>query len=169
MQQIFLYIVEFGTDFWNYTQGVYLSMSPEALSGIGNLNSNSIPGHDDIFKNTFRPPIGDISFQKSPNYEEVAGDISFQNSPDYEEVAKVLKWTTLANVYMKGSSMYEKRRVLKNGMCMNIYPDMVVVPKSTEDVSKIIKTASRYHIPISVRSGGHSYTCQSVKPGSVYD
>ena len=130
-------------------------MRQEAFFGNGNSILSSISRPVDIFKTPFKP---------SP-----VVDTSFRQPPDYGEVAKVIKASTFANVYMKGSSMYEKRRVLKNGMCMNIYPDMVVVPKSTEDVSQIIKAASHYHIPISVRSGGHSYTCQSVKPGSVYN
>ena len=109
-----------------------------------------IPTVADIFKTNFQPSVIDTTSH---------------NRPNYREVARVIKATTLADVHMKGSVMYEKRRELKNGMCRHIYPDVVVVPKSTEDVSKIIRTASHYNTPISVRSGGHSYTCQSVKPG----
>ena len=101
------------------------------------------------------------NFQPSPTKTNSA------SPPDYTEVARVLRTTTFADVYMKGSSMYEKRRKLKNGMCKYLLPHLVVVPKSTLDVSNIIKIASHYHTPISVRSGGHSYTCQSIKSGKL--
>jgi hypothetical protein len=128
-------------------------MREEEFFGNANSFSSSISKPTEIFKTPFKP---------SP-----AVDTNIRQSPNYKEVAKVIKSSTLADVHMKGSVMYEKRRELKNGMCKYIYPDLVVVPKSTEDVSKIIKVANHYNTPISVRSGGHSYTCQSVKPGNL--
>ena len=144
----------FGTDFLPNTQGLHLDMREEApfkkiKASISSV-SPFVPSVSDVFKTSFQPSVVDTTSQQRPNYREVA---------------RVIKATTLADVHMKGSVMYEKRRELKNGMRKYIYPDLVVVPKSTEDVSKIIKTASHYNTPISVRSGGHSYTCQSVKPG----
>ena len=128
-------------------------MREEYFSGKGNSFSSSISKPTDIFTTPFKPsPVVDTNLRQTPNYREVA---------------KVIKASSFADVHMKGSLMYEKRRELKNGMCKYIYPDMVVVPKSTEDVSTIVKTAAHYKTPISVRSGGHSYTCQSVKPGSA--
>ena len=115
----------------------------------------------DVFKTSFQPSPVKTNFKPSPV------KTNFQRSPDYKEVARVLRTTTFSEVYMKGSPMYEKKRKLKNGMCKYIYPDLVAVPKSTEDVSKIVKIAYHYHTPISVRSGGHSYTCQSIKPGNI--
>ena len=85
----------------------------------------------------------------------------------YKHISNVIRSTTHAYVYPKGSSIYEKRRQVSNGLCVNIYPDIVVVPKSTEDVSAIVKISRKYQIPISVRSGGHSFLCQSIKPGNV--
>ena len=80
-----------------------------------------------------------------------------------------MRTTTLAEVYLKGSPMYETRRKgrYKNGMCRSMLPDLIVMPKSTEDVSKIVKNARQYNIPISVKSGGHSFICQSIKHGNV--
>ena len=37
------------------------------------------------------------------------------------------------------------------------------MPKSTEDVANIVKISRRYKVPLSVRSGGHSYICANIK------
>ena len=140
-------------DFLPNTRGLHLDMREEFPFFDGNAISTPFQTPHDVFKTNFKPaPVEPI--RNLP--------------PDYKEVARVIKTTTLADVHMKGSLMYEKRRKLKNGMCNYIHPDLVVVPKSTEDVSKIVKTASHYHVPLSVRSGGHSYTCQSIKPGNLH-
>jgi len=47
-------------------------------------------------------------------------------------------------------------------------PTLIVVPKSEKDISHILRTAAKYQVEISVRSGGHSYTCNSLKEGSVH-
>ena len=87
-------------------------------------------------------------------------------SPFYKQISDVIRSKTHAYVHLKGSPIYEKRRRVSNGLCANIYPDIVVVPKSTEDVSQIVQISRNYQVPISVRSGGHSFLCQSTKPGS---
>ena len=84
----------------------------------------------------------------------------------YTKVANAIRTTTFANVYRKGSTMYEMKREVKNGLCRFMRPNLIAVPKSTQDVSKIVKIARYYHIPISVRSGGHSFICQSIKNGN---
>ena len=81
----------------------------------------------------------------------------------YTKVANAVRTTTSADVYRKGSTMYEMKREVKNGLCKFMHPDLIAVPKSTQDVSKIVKIARYYNIPISVRSGGHSFICQSIK------
>ena len=53
-------------------------------------------------------------------------------------------------------------------MCTRLFPDIIVVPKSTEDVSKIVKVARHFKSPISVRSGGHSYICTILKPEGIH-
>ena len=67
----------------------------------------------------------------------------------------------------RGTLEYHKRRFVHNALCENIYPDVIVVPKSTEDVSEIIKITNEFNISISVRSGGHSYTCTSIRHGEI--
>ena len=150
---MYLYFLEFNTEVLPYTEGIHLDMRHE----VDFPESGAILGFfqtpQNVFKTNFEPTL------VKPNVPQ---------TPDYKEVARVLRATTFAGVYMKGSPIYEKKRQLKNGMCKYIYPDLVVVPKSTEDVSKIVKVAYHYHTPISVRSGGHSYTCQSIKPGNIH-
>ena len=41
------------------------------------------------------------------------------------------------------------------------------MPKSTEDVSEIVKITNEFNVSISVRSGGHSYTCTSIRQGEI--
>ena len=69
-------------------------------------------------------------------------------------------------VYLKGSLIYIKSQQVRNGDCTFIYPDLIAVPKTSNDVLKIISTSRYYSVSISVRGGGHSYTCQSIKPGN---
>ena len=92
---------------------------------------------------------------------------STYTSPLYTNISDLIKSKTNAYVNLKGSYLYEKRRKVKNGLCRYIYPDLLVAPKSTEDVSQIIRIARHYQVPISVRSGGHSFLCQSIKPGNI--
>ena len=66
-------------------------------------------------------------------------------------------------VYKRGSFGYFERKLTQNGLCSNIFPDLIVVPKSTHDVSSILKLSRKYHVPISVKSGGHSYICSNIK------
>ena len=90
---------------------------------------------------------------------------SFHTSSIYKQISNVIHKETNAYVYLRGSPHYEKRRKVKNGLCKYIFPDMVVAPKSVGDVSRIVKIAGNFDVPLSVRSGGHSFLCQSIKPG----
>lgn len=47
---------------------------------------------------------------------------------------------------------------------------LVVRPRGTQDVAAVMKRLhSRWpEVPVSMRSGGHSYTCNSIKPNSVH-
>ena len=44
----------------------------------------------------------------------------------------------------------------------------VVRPVNTFEVSQVVKIARSLGIPLSMRSGGHSYTCNYIKPGSIH-
>ena len=41
-------------------------------------------------------------------------------------------------------------------------------PESTADVAAAVRAARSGGVEVSVRSGGHSYTCQSIKKGGMH-
>lgn len=47
-------------------------------------------------------------------------------------------------------------------------PAIIVVPNTERDISTILKMAKKNNMEISVRSGGHSYTCTNLKEGGVH-
>eukprot|EP00095_Tigriopus_kingsejongensis_P000225 snap_masked-scaffold55_size446313-processed-gene-1.11 protein:Tk00225 transcript:snap_masked-scaffold55_size446313-processed-gene-1.11-mRNA-1 annotation:"mitomycin radical oxidase" len=57
---------------------------------------------------------------------------------------------------------------IHNGLCRHIRPEVIVQPKSTEDVAHVVRVAQAHRIPLSVKSGGHSYTCESVKSQGIH-
>lgn len=52
--------------------------------------------------------------------------------------------------------------------CNKILPGWTVWPVDSTDVSKCIRIAQAFGVPLSYRSGGHSYTCNSIKEGSLH-
>ena len=81
----------------------------------------------------------------------------------YTKIYHEIRHSTSAYVFRKGSQPYKKQKITQNGWCSHISPDLIIVPKSTYDVSTIVKIARYYEIPLSVRSGGHSYICSNIK------
>ena len=55
-----------------------------------------------------------------------------------------------------------------NKICEGILPLCVVRPRDAKDVSAAIKAARSSGTPLSYRSGGHSYTCNSIKTDSIH-
>ena len=87
---------------------------------------------------------------------------------DYKRIYKEIHYLTHSEVYWKGTSRYNRRRILENGLCNNMLPDLIVVPKSTNDVTSIVRISRKHNATLSVRSGGHSYICASIKPYGVH-
>ena len=83
----------------------------------------------------------------------------------YSAIAHHISVTTRARAYLKGTPGYNLRRKVNNGLCNDVFPDLIVAPKTEKDVSKIIQISRYYNVPISVRSGGHSFLCTSTKSG----
>ena len=63
---------------------------------------------------------------------------------------------------------YDQRRRVTNGACRDMRPAAIVVPRSKEAVSDAIVWARQIGLEISVRSGGHSYTCTSIRQGGLH-
>lgn len=55
-----------------------------------------------------------------------------------------------------------------NNICEGIMPLCVLRPAGAADVAATVKAARKASLPLSYRSGGHSYTCNSIKPGSLH-
>ena len=90
---------------------------------------------------------------------------TYANSKYYSEIAHHISLTTNARAYLPGTTGYNKRRKVSNGLCNAMFPDLIVVPKTTMDVSKIVQISRHYKVPITVRSGGHSFLCSGTKSG----
>ena len=68
-----------------------------------------------------------------------------------------------------GSRHYEQYRRVQNGACNRVlFPLVIIRPRSTRDVAIGVKAAEAARLPISVRSGGHGYTCNNLKNGSLH-
>jgi len=61
---------------------------------------------------------------------------------------------------------FEGNRMVFNAAC-TAQPFVIVIPNTPEDVSHLLKTADEYGREVSIRSGGHSYTCNSLKEGAI--
>ena len=80
-------------------------------------------------------------------------------------ISHLIKYSTDSKVLTKDSKKFNNARVVHNGLCNDIVPDVIVTPTSTNDVSTIVKIVRRFDIPISIRSGGHSYICSNIRQG----
>ena len=83
-------------------------------------------------------------------------------------LSHLIKLSTDSKVITKTSSEFNNARVVHNGLCNNIVPDVIVIPTSTNDVSTIVKIVRHFDIPISIRSGGHSYICSNIRQGRLF-
>merc|ERR1719320_1507028 len=70
-------------------------------------------------------------------------------------------------VYTPGQSGYEEKRKVMNAAC-TARPAVIVVPNFDQDVSFIIRATKANNMELSIRSGGHSYTCTNIKEGGVH-
>ena len=100
-------------------------------------------------------------------FDVVLSTSTHHHDPKYSRIANLFQYYTNANVYVKGSQLYYKKRKIHNGLCNYMFPDVIVEPTSTYDVSQIVKISRSKNVPISIRSGGHSYICASIKNGKT--
>jgi hypothetical protein len=98
------------------------------------------------------------------------GFLSDWEDPDnyHHKVAEIIKYETSAEVHLPGSPEYTRRRV-RNGTCKAIFPDMIIVPKFENDISRVLQISNIIGVPISVKSEGRSYNlCKTVNPGKHF-
>jgi len=70
-------------------------------------------------------------------------------------------------VYLPGDSGFEEKRKVMNAAC-TAQPAVIVVPNTEQDVATIVTATNNNNMELSVRSGGHSYTCTNIKEGGVH-
>ena len=104
-------------------------------------------------------------YSEDPSYKNSYNSLQYI---DYKKISHDIISKTDADVYWRGSPAYNRRRKVENGLCSNIFPDLVVVPKSTKAVAYIVKISRQYNVPLSVRSGGHSYICANLKSSGIH-
>ena len=62
---------------------------------------------------------------------------------------------------------YEALRTVNNKACIS-RPNIIVVAATTEDVAIAVNFARRNGLEVSVRSGGHGYTCTNIRDGGLH-
>lgn len=55
-----------------------------------------------------------------------------------------------------------------NKICQGILPICVLRPEGARDIAEAVKVSRDTKVALSYRSGGHSYTCNSIKEGSIH-
>lgn len=84
------------------------------------------------------------------------------------DIVKKFRLATNAEIIEQGSELFDQARVVENGLCRDLRPAVIVMPKSENDVSQIVRIAAKYNRELSVRSGGHSFLCQGIKNNSIH-
>ena len=70
-------------------------------------------------------------------------------------------------VLSPASPGYEERRKVMNAAC-TARPAVIIVPNTERDIALILEVAREEGLEVSVRSGGHSYTCTNIKEGGLH-
>ena len=70
-------------------------------------------------------------------------------------------------LHWPGTAQYLNSVVQANYACNQRCPDCVVRPRNVFDASQAIRRAAAESLPVSIRGGGHGYTCQASKVGGI--
>ena len=62
---------------------------------------------------------------------------------------------------------YEALRTVNNKACIS-RPNIIVVAATTEDAAIAVNFARRNGLEVSVRSGGHGYTCTNIRDRGLH-
>ncbi len=116
-----------------------------------------------LMKETFKMTDEDFKVKQKMGLEKVVHNKPINLTPQQIEVFKKIvgeeniktdDYTRLAVSY--GKTMIDLMR-LRNGIVENI-PDVVLYPRSKEDIEAIVKYCNEQHIPIYIYGGGSSVT-----------
>ncbi len=89
--------------------------------------------------------------------------------PDPSLIGHVLhRCGFVGSIHTVRDEYYERYRQVENHACNVLFPLVIVRPLSTRDVAVGVKVAAEMGVPISVRSGGHGHSCNSIKNASLH-
>lgn len=100
-----------------------------------------------------------------PTADPTKAASSTPGSADWAQLAKSLQGTLV----MPGSSQYSTALQLFDPRFDTIHPAAIAYCASVADVQKCITFLHRFNLPLSLRSGGHSYAGYSTTTGLVID
>ena len=101
------------------------------------------------------------TFSKRPGCLIVAPTVNITS------LKRTLETQVRGSVLAPWDSGYETARAIHNNACCQ-RPILIVRPWGDKDVSRVVQFTVRHKLELSVRSGGHSYTCTSLKDGGVH-
>jgi FAD/FMN-containing dehydrogenase len=94
-----------------------------------------------------------------------SGTATSAAAPDWN----ALRRSMTGPLHRRGSAGYNEARILFDSRFDAVMPEAVARVGSEADVADCIAFAERYSLPLTVRSGGHSYIGASIGPGLVID
>ena len=92
--------------------------------------------------------------------------LTFDMSANVENVLRASGFR--GEIHPRGTMGYARYRRVRNGACNDRFPMVLIRPVNSFDVSLGVKAARLFGLPVSVRSGGHSYVCSSIKHDSLH-
>ena len=69
--------------------------------------------------------------------------------------------------YNAETSEYRESVVTSNYACSSLCADLVARPREESEVVSAIQYARSHNMSVSIKGGGHSYACSSVKCGGL--
>ncbi|MBO3745028.1 FAD-binding oxidoreductase [Streptosporangiaceae bacterium NEAU-GS5] len=94
-----------------------------------------------------------------------AATVAGAAAPDWRALARGLDGTLIR----PGDAAYDRARLVFNSAFDKIRPAAVAYPKNATDVAECLAFARRFNVPVTARSGGHSYAGWSTGTGLVVD
>ena len=85
----------------------------------------------------------------------------------YQAPVSLLHELVIGEVVTCCGPRYEALRTVNNKACIS-RPSVIVVPATTEDVAITVNFARRNGLEVSVRSGGHGYTCTNIRDRGIH-
>lgn len=77
-------------------------------------------------------------------------------------VLKELRSTMKGTIVTPEDKVYDETRQIWNG-AINHHPALIAICETVDDVQSAVRAAGKYHLPVSVRSGGYDWAGRSVR------